>query len=57
MVLKATISAVDCGADVKNVQPIDLCLSVIKPVGAKWINYFCSRPDIFQTIFLHIWIT
>ena len=40
------------GEDVKLIEPIDLRMSIVKPLGARWmIEYFKTKPEIIQNGF------
>ena len=49
------------GVEVKDLVPVDLHLSTIKPIGAEWIKsmfyYFSNKPEIIRNGFKHVGIT
>ena len=49
------------GVEVKDLVPVDLRLSTIKPIGAEWIKsmfyYFSNKPEIIRNGFKHVGIT
>ena len=55
------LEQLDQGIDAKDLQPVDLRLSTVKPFGAEWImsvfRYFSSNPDIIKNGFRHVGIS
>ena len=49
------LEQLDQGIEAKDLQPVDLRLSTMKPIGAEWImsmfRYFSSNPDIIKNGF------
>ena len=49
------------GVEVKDLVPVDIHLSTIKPIGAEWIKsmfyYFSNKPEIIRNGFKHVGIT
>ena len=55
------LEQLDRGIEAKDLQPVDLRLSTMKPIGAEWImsmfRYFSSNPDIIKNGFRHVGIS
>ena len=45
----------------KNIEPVDMKLSIVKPIAAKWMidlyNYLIANPQIIKNGFKHVGIT
>ena len=55
------LKQLDEGTKVKDLEPVDLRLSTMKPIVAEWIKsmfyYFLRRPDIIRNGFQHVGIS